>query len=129
MRALMDECVKSMLPGSVSRLSDTLFIPKPAHLDTRFVGSWVGVCLTAGVLMVTQWCSHLTGREGTNPPTNLVLMLDEGWTEGEETANQQLEMVKQGIVPVEMLDEMILPKMRANDPCKETCRVCAAMRG
>jgi molybdopterin/thiamine biosynthesis adenylyltransferase len=127
LRALMEECVSAMLPGSVTSLEDTLFIPKPAHLDTRFVGSWVGVCLTAGVLMVTQWASYLTGR-GTNPPTNIVLMLDEGWTEGEETANQQIEMVKQGIVPVEMLDDMILPKMRANDPCKASCRVCAAMR-
>lgn len=87
----------------------------------------IKVCLTAGVLMVTQWCSHVTGR-GTNPPTNLVLMLDEGWTEGEETAAQQIDMVKQGIVPLEMLDEMMQPKMRANDPCKNTCRVCKAMR-
>jgi len=127
MPALMHRCVSAMLPGSVSCLEDLLFIPKPAHLDTRFVGSWVGVCLTAGVLMVTQWTSFLTGR-GTNPPTNLVLMLDEGWTEGEETASQQIEMVKQGIVPVEMLDEIMMPKMRANDPCKDTCRVCQAVR-
>jgi molybdopterin/thiamine biosynthesis adenylyltransferase len=127
MPALMQQCVTSMLPRSVSTLGDLLFIPKPAHLDTRFVGSWVGVCLTAGVLMVSQWTSFLTGR-GTNPPTNLVLMLDEGWTEGEETACQQIEMVKQGIVPVELLDEMIQPKMRANDPCKPTCRVCQAIR-
>ena len=43
MRALVEHCVSAMLPGTVSSLSDTLFIPKPAHLDTRFVGSWVGV--------------------------------------------------------------------------------------
>ena len=93
---------------------------------SRFVGSWVGVCLTAGVLMVTQWTSYLTGRD-TNPPTHLVLMLDEGWTEGEETATQLMEMVKQGVVPPEMLGEVAQPKMRARDGCKAACRVCQAV--
>ena len=65
-------------------MTDVSFIPRPQHMDTRDVGSWVCVCLTAGVLMVSQWASFLTGRH-KNPPTNLVMGLDEGWTEGEET--------------------------------------------
>ena len=48
-------------------------------------------------------------------------------TEGEETALQMIDLLKQGVIPVNAIDEMVPPKGRANDTCKEFCMVCKAV--
>ena len=42
--------------------------------------------------------------------------------------DQEVPTPKEFMANKKMLDEMIQPKMRANDPCKTTCRVCQAVQ-
>ena len=49
LQALSSKALQALLPPTILGLPNVLFIPRPKHLDTRAIGSWVCVCLTAGV--------------------------------------------------------------------------------
>lgn len=49
-----------LLPLRITQLPDLNFIPKPSHVPTRYIGSWVCPCLGAAVLMVSQYANYLT---------------------------------------------------------------------
>jgi hypothetical protein len=51
-----------LLPDRVLSLEDIAFIPRPAHIPTRYVGSWICPCLGAAVIMVSQYVNYLTVR-------------------------------------------------------------------
>lgn len=60
LKSLREEVTTRLMPGHISKLSDVAFIPRPAHADTRFIGSWICPCMGCAVLMVSQWTAYLT---------------------------------------------------------------------
>ncbi|GAB5357883.1 hypothetical protein AAMO2058_000412900 [Amorphochlora amoebiformis] len=123
---LMHELTMLLLPGSITKLKEIMFIPHPKHVETRFVGSWVCPCLAAGVLMVSQFANALTGREGQakDPPCNITFNLGWGQTVEEKGYQQTASLVQQGIFPTSALESITEERPRASNPSKPFCAIC-----
>jgi hypothetical protein len=44
-------CPRGRVGGRITAAPDVLFIPKPKHLDTRMVGSWVRVRVRGEIMI------------------------------------------------------------------------------
>jgi molybdopterin/thiamine biosynthesis adenylyltransferase len=47
-------------PKKILELKDLDFIPKPSHVPTRYVGSWVCPCVGVATIMVSQYANFIT---------------------------------------------------------------------
>ena len=65
----------ALAPGSVSALASIAFVPREDVPPTRSVGSWVGVCVASGMLMVNAWVQSITGDLGVDFPNSSELTL------------------------------------------------------
>eukprot|EP00808_Paulinella_micropora_P024218 g32419.t1 len=117
LRALHDVTLPLLLPGEISRQSDLFFLPRPAHVPTRFIGSWVCPCLAVSAIMVSQFVNALTGPSQRDPPTNISFLLDQGMTDIENTA---YELGEHG-ASISRADRSF-----ASSPSSQSCAVCRA---
>jgi len=129
--SLHRRCLARMLPGAVSRQHDLRFIPRPHHVDTRFVGSWVCVCLAASVHMVSQWVAALFAedniRNDLQPPSSFTMILGQGKSGAEQGYHEELQFAKMGVLPVTEL--LKVPKTHYDDASDEFCGMCQAGAG
>lgn len=123
LRSFCAEATERLLPGSISSLPHLTFIPRPAHVDTRFIGSWVCPCLACAVMMVSQWCAWLTSdppEEGgilqeRNIPQSITFNLDTGMTSEEQLG---YELGALGMPPSK--DDRVFCRQAS----KSSCLVC-----
>jgi hypothetical protein len=55
------ECaLEELLPTKICSLKDLLFIPRPEHVPTRYIGSWACPCISVASMMVSQFTNFLT---------------------------------------------------------------------
>jgi len=96
LKGYQQEATQRLLPGRISGLPDIAFVPRPAHADTRYIGSWICPCLGCAVMMVSNWAAWLTAPlmedacagEGQQPcrnlPQTITFNLDQGLTVEEQ---------------------------------------------
>jgi len=107
-----DRAIDLLLPGNVSQLEHLKFIPRPSTPSTRFIGSWIGPCLSCGVFVVSHWANWLTGPTSRNSPTCILFNLDEGMTSEEQMAyDLEMAMNKQD-------------RSFVNSPSRPNCLLC-----
>jgi len=131
LRKFNDEVVECLAPGAISSLPNLLMIPRPVHVSTRYIGSWVCPCLACSVLMVSQWCSWLTrdlpeGEDAAprirNPPQSITFNLDDGMTSDEQLG---YELGALGMAPD--IKERRFSREKSNPSCK-TCAAAKSLR-
>ena len=117
--------------GAISKQTDLSFVPRPAHVDTRFVGSWVCVCLAAGVHMVSMWVADLFSKNGVRDdlrcPSNFTMLLGTSQSGTEIGYHEELQMAKMGVMGLDSL--LKEPRFHADDPCVEFCVMSQAAAG
>lgn len=132
LKAFQREATDRLLPGRISQLPDIAFVPRPAHADTRYIGSWICPCLGCAVMMVSQWAATLTAplqdgpeacaadesKQPRNLPSTVTFNLDQGLT-----AEEQL--VYEIGMPLDRADRAFLHDM--SQPGCEVCRTAALL--
>ena len=75
--AVRNRVLVLLAPGNIGNCDSIEWIPRETSVGTRAVGSWCGVCVGAGMMMVNAFIQGLMGELGKEFPNTFEL----AWTD------------------------------------------------